>query len=162
MYDQAEDGIEDFVSHLILLGNVRERLEYPELRRKAHELYNRHHPDVCIIEKKASGQSLLQDLRRSGLPVQEYTPDRDKVSRVYSASPMIEAGRVWVPKGKKWADELVDELLKFPNAAHDDQVDALVMAIHYLRDSWHLHHPEDPEWEDEPREKKVTYWNFAA
>jgi hypothetical protein len=36
------------------------------------------------------------------------------------------------------------------------------MAIHYLRDSWHLHHPEDPEWEDEPREKKVTYWNFAA
>ena len=162
MYDQAEDGTEDFVSHLILLGNVRERLEYPELRRKAHELYNRHHPDVCIIEKKASGQSLLQDLRRSGLPVQEYTPDRDKVSRVYSASPMIEAGRVWVPKGKKWADELVDELLKFPNAAHDDQVDALVMAIHYLRDSWHLDHPEDPEWEDEPREKKVTYWNFAS
>jgi phage terminase large subunit-like protein len=89
-------------------------------------------------------------------------PDRDKVSRVYSASPMIEAGRVWIPKGKKWADILVDELLKFPNAAHDDQVDALVMAIHYLRDSWHLDHPEDPEWEDEPTEKKATYWNFAA
>ena len=162
MYNQTEDGLEEFVSHLILLGNVRERLEYPELRRKAHELYNRHHPDVCIIEKKASGQSLLQDLRRSGLPVQEYMPDRDKVSRVYSASPMIEAGRVWVPKGKKWADGLVDELLKFPNAAHDDQVDALVMAVHYLRDSWHLEHPEDPEWEDEPTQKKTTYWNFAA
>ncbi len=162
MYNQAEDGTEDFVSQLILLGNVRERMEYPELRRKAHELYNRHRPDVCIIEKKASGQSLLQDLRRSGLPVQEYMPDRDKVSRVYSASPMIEAGRVWIPKGKKWADILVDELLKFPNAAHDDQVDALVMAIHYLRDSWHLDHPEDPEWEDEPTEKKATYWNFAA
>lgn len=162
MYEHDEDGQEEFVSNLILLGNIRERFEYPDLRRKAHELYNRHRPDVCIIEKKASGQSLLQDMRRSGLPVQEYVPDRDKVSRVYSASPLIESGRVWIPVGKKWSDELVDELLKFPNAAHDDQVDALVMAIHYLRDSWHLSHPEDPEWEEEVKEKKVTYWNFAA
>ena len=128
----------------------------------AHELYNRHHPDICIIEKKASGQSLIQDMRRSGLPVREYMPDRDKVSRVYSASPLIEAGRLWIPKGKKWGDILIDELLKFPNAAHDDQVDAMVMAVHYLRDSWHLSHPEDPVWEDEPKKKKSTYWNFAA
>ena len=162
MFQKEDDGSEDYVSNLILLGNVRERFEYPELRRKAHELYNRHHPDICIIEKKASGQSLIQDMRRSGLPVREYMPDRDKVSRVYSASPLIEAGRLWIPKGKKWGDTLIDELLKFPNAAHDDQVDAMVMAVHYLRDSWHLSHPEDPEWEDEPKKKNSTYWNFAA
>ena len=101
-------------------------------------------------------------MRRSGLPVREYMPDRDKVSRVYSASPLIEAGRLWIPKGKKWGDTLIDELLKFPNAAHDDQVDAMVMAVHYLRDSWHLSHPEDHEWEDEPKKKNSTYWNFAA
>jgi predicted phage terminase large subunit-like protein len=113
-----------------------------------------------MVEKKASGQSLLQDMRRSGLPVMEYTPDRDKVSRVYSASPIIEAGRMWIPSKKKWSDELVEELLRFPNAAHDDQVDAMTMAIHYMKESWHLTHPDDPDLEDSPPTKKKTYWSF--
>ena len=47
-----------------------------------------------------------------------------------------------------WADDLLEELIQFPNAAHDDQVDALTMAIHYMRESWHLSHPDDPEWEE--------------
>ena len=49
-------------------------------------------------------------------------------------------------------------MLRFPNAAHDDQVDAMTMAIHYMKESWHLQHPEDPDWEDAPRKKKVAYW----
>jgi predicted phage terminase large subunit-like protein len=123
--------------------------------------YDEHKPDVCIVEKKASGQSLIQDMRRSGLPVLEYMPDRDKVSRVYAATPSMEAGRVWFPKGRKWAEELVDELITFPNGAHDDQVDAMTMAIHYMKESWNLLHPDDPEWEDAPSTKKrVAYWNF--
>ena len=158
LYEQNEMGIEDFSPNLILLGNVRGRFEYPELRRTAQMLYSKHKPDVCIIEKKASGQSLIQDMRRSGLPVKDYTPDRDKVARAYAASPIMEAGRVWIPKNKKWADELIEELTRFPHAAHDDQVDALVMAIHYLKESWHVTHPDDPEWEDEKRHKRVAYW----
>jgi hypothetical protein len=71
---------------------------------------------------------------------------------------MIESGRVWLPKNKRWADDLVTELLQFPNSAHDDQVDALTMAIHYMKESWHLEHPEDPYYEDEPRKKRVAYW----
>ena len=126
----------------------------------AQMLYYQHKPDVCIVEKKASGQSLIQDMRRGGLPVQEYLPDRDKVSRVYAASPMIESGRIWLPSGKPWADDLVTELLQFPNAAHDDQVDAMTMAIHYMKESWHLSHPEDPYWEEQPRKKKVAYWRI--
>tara|TARA_R110002020_G_scaffold3279_1_gene14876 strand:+ start:174 stop:1712 length:1539 start_codon:yes stop_codon:yes gene_type:complete len=160
MYDQDEKGYEDFTPNLILLGNIRGRFEYPELRRLAQKLYNQHKPDVCMIEKKASGQSLIQDMRRSGLPVMEYNPDRDKVSRVYAASPIIEAGRLWIPTNKKWSDELIEELVRFPNAAHDDQVDAMTMAIHYMKESWHLTHPDDPEWEEEPRERKSTYWTF--
>ena len=159
MYDQDEEGKENYISNLILLGNIKGRFEYPELRRMTQIMYKDYKPDVCIIEKKASGQSLIQDMRRSGLPVMEYLPDRDKVSRVYAASPMLETGRVWIPKNKKWADDLLEELIQFPNAAHDDQVDALTMAIHYMRESWHLTHPDDPEWDDEPRKKKrVTYW----
>ena len=49
-------------------------------------------------------------------------------------------------------------MLRFPNAAHDDQVDAMTMAIHYMKESWHLEHPEDPEWDDPPMKKKVAYW----
>ena len=160
MFNQDHIGQEDFVSHLILLGNIRGRFEYPELRKMAQKLYNQYKPDVCMVEKKASGQSLIQDMRRSGLPVMEYSPDRDKVARVYAASPIIEAGRLWIPVNKKWSDELIEELIRFPNAAHDDQVDAMTMAIHYMKDSWHLMHPDDPEWEEAPKEKKSTYWTF--
>ena len=138
---------------------MRGRFEYPELRRIAQMLYDEFNPDVCIIEKKASGQSLLQDMRRAGLPVQDYIPDKDKVSRVYAASPMIEAGRVWLPKNKKWSDDLYTEILQFPNAAHDDQVDAMTMAIHYMKESWRLTHPDDPYMEEENNNKKrVAYW----
>jgi predicted phage terminase large subunit-like protein len=162
MYNQDRGGEEDFVSHLILLGNVKGRYEYPELRKLAQKLYNENRPDVVMIEKKASGQSLIQDMRRAGLPVMEYTPDRDKVSRVHAASPMIESGRVWIPTQKKWADDLMEELIRFPNAAHDDQVDAMTMAIHYLRESWHLSHPDDPEWEDQTVSQKKTYWTLIC
>ena len=61
---------------------------------------------------------------------------------------------------KEWSDEFVEELLRFPNAAHDDQVDAMVMAIHYMKESWHLSHPEDPEWEEPRRQKKLAYWRI--
>ena len=160
LYDQDDNGYENYVAHLILLGNVKGRFEYPELRKLAQKLYADNKPDVCMVEKKASGQSLIQDMRRAGLPVMEYTPDRDKVSRVYAASPIMEAGRVWIPTNKKWSEDLIEELIRFPNAAHDDQVDAMTMAIHYMKESWHLEHPDDPEWEDEPRQASKTYWTF--
>lgn len=147
-------------SHLILLGNTRGRYEYPELRRIAQELYRDFRPDVCIIERKASGQSLIQDMRRAGLPVLDYLPDKDKVAIVYASTPMMEAGRVWLPKNKIWADDLFSECMSFPNGSHDDQVDCLTMAIHYMKDSWNLTHPEDPSWEDDgsKKDKRVAYW----
>ena len=160
LYDQDEQGYEGVAPHLILLGNIKGRFEYPELRKLAQRLYSDNKPDVCMIEKKASGQSLIQDMRRAGVPVMEYTPDRDKVSRVYAASPIIEAGRVWIPQNKKWSEDLIEELIRFPNAAHDDQVDAMTMAIHYMKESWHLEHPDDPDWDDEPRQASKTYWTF--
>ena len=160
LYDQDEQGYESAAPHLILLGNIKGRFEYPELRKLAQRLYSDNKPDVCMIEKKASGQSLIQDMRRAGLPVMEYTPDRDKVSRVYAASPIMEAGRVWIPHNRKWSEDLIEELIRFPNAAHDDQVDAMTMAIHYMKESWHLEHPDDPDWDDPPKQERSTYWTF--
>jgi predicted phage terminase large subunit-like protein len=154
-------GRENWVSNLILLGNEKGRFDYPALRMKAQELYDYHKPDVCIIEKKASGQSLIQDLRRAGLPVLDYIPDRDKTARVYAATPMMEAGRVWLPKGHDWSDDLYSEAITFPNARHDDQVDAMTMAIHYMKESWNLTHPDDPDYEEGyERKKRVAYWKF--
>ena len=149
-----------FSSHLILLGNTKGRYEYPELRRIAQDLYKEFRPDVCIIERKASGQSLIQDMRRAGLPVLDYLPDKDKIARVYASTPMMEAGRVWLPKNEIWADDLFSECMSFPNGSHDDQVDCLSMAIHYMKDSWNLTHPEDPSWEDDgsKKDKRVAYW----
>ena len=154
-------GRENWVSNLILLGNEKGRFDYPALRTKAQELYDYHKPDVCIIEKKASGQSLIQDLRRAGLPVLDYIPDRDKTARVYAATPLMEAGRVWLPKGYEWSDDLYGEAITFPNARHDDQVDAMTMAIHYMKESWNLLHPDDPDYEEGyERKKRVAYWKF--
>jgi len=162
-YVNVDSGGDEYtVGNMILLGNFCERLEYPDLRRKAQELYERHKPDMCIIEKKASGQSLIQDLRRAGLPVLEYLPDRDKVARVYAATPLMESGRVYVPENKEWASTLITESLQFPNAPHDDQVDAMTMAILYIKDSWNILHPEDPTYDEDeddmPRRKKKLYW----
>ena len=154
-------GKEDFASNLILLGQERGRYEYPELRQLEQTCYKKYKPDICVIEKKASGQSLIQDMRRGGLPVLEYTPDKDKISRVYAATPMLEAGRVWLPEGKRWVEALFDEAVSFPYAPHDDQVDCMTMAIHYVKESWRILHPADPNWEDDVnlrRIKKVAYW----
>jgi predicted phage terminase large subunit-like protein len=159
----ADTGEEKAFSNLILLGSVKERLEYPDLRRVSQEEYRKHRPDLVIVEKKASGQSLIQDLRRNGLPILEYTPDRDKVTRAYTASPLIEAGCIYLPKERDWAKDLLDELVLFPHGAHDDQVDAMVMAIHYVKDSWRMEHPEDPDWEDDQsrrRKKNRGYWQI--
>ena len=81
---------------IILLEMWRNRVEYPELRKEAQQSFFDWKPDVVLVEKRASGQSLLQDLRRAGVPVKEFTPDRDKVSRAHVVASMLETGLVWV------------------------------------------------------------------
>ena len=158
-------GKERILPQLILLGNVRGRFEYPELRANAQEEYEKHSPDAIMIEKKASGQSLIQDLRRAGLPVLEFTPDRDKVSRANAATPFLESGRVWLPENKEWTFDLIEEAISFPNARYDDQVDAMVMAVLYMRDSWYVSHEDDPDYEEDDEDTykppRKGYWNFS-
>jgi predicted phage terminase large subunit-like protein len=120
---------------VILLNAVKQRLEYPELKDLAREHYKEWAPDSFIVEKKSSGTPLFQELRRAGIMVSEYTPHRgtgDKVARLNSVADIFRDGLVWVPT-TRWADELVEEVVSFPFAPNDDQVDTTIMALMRFR-----------------------------
>jgi predicted phage terminase large subunit-like protein len=109
-----------------LLHVLVQRMEYPELKRVAINHAEAWAVDALLIEDKASGQSLIQDLRReSKLPVIAIQPQGDKVTRASVVSPTVEAGKVILPKQAQWLSDFEDEIFSFPNAAHDDQVDSV-------------------------------------
>lgn len=118
--------------YLIDLQSVR--LEYPELKRRIVEHAARHAPEVILMEDKASGQSLLQDLRReTSLPLLPCMPQGDKTMRLVRISPLIEAGRLHLPKHAPWLADCETQLLQFPHAAHDDMVDAISQYFNWVR-----------------------------
>jgi len=117
-----------------LLNVWRARVEFPELKRSAIAIYERDKPDVAIVEDKASGQSLIQEIQRNTLiPVLPVKVDRDKVARAYAATPMIEAGKVYLPEYAPWLYDYVEELSAFPNGEYDDQVDSTTQALSFMR-----------------------------
>lgn len=110
------------------------RLEYPELKRLMVAHAARFAPETILIEDKASGQSLLQDLRReTDLPVIACQPEGDKITRLLRVTPLLEAGRVSLPKQAPWLAAFEAELFNFPDVAHDDQVDAISQYLNWLR-----------------------------
>jgi predicted phage terminase large subunit-like protein len=116
----ASDGKADYLLDVWLM-----RVEYPELKRAVISLYEKWNPQAVLIEDKASGQSLLQDLKQeTGMPLVGVRPVGDKIARLSSVAARFEAGRVIIPEQAKWLPDYESELLKFPNTTHDDQVDA--------------------------------------
>ena len=112
----------------------RGKVEYPDLKRAAVAQHAKWNPHAVLIEDAASGQSLIQELRRdTRLPVLPIKVDKDKVSRVNAITPQLEAGLVYLPETAHWVADFVDEAATFPNAAHDDQVDAFTQALNYAR-----------------------------
>lgn len=111
------------------------RAEYPQLKRAVKEAALRFAPAAILIEDKASGQSLIQDLRREGgLPIIPILPRGDKLTRFARVTPMIEAGMVWLPRDAAWLAAFESELLAFPQGAHDDQVDAFSQYLNWVRE----------------------------
>ena len=142
----------------IVLDMWYDRVTYPELRRIAQDSYYEYEPDAVLIEKKASGQSLLQDLRMAGIPVLEYSPDRDKEARAHASSALLEDGRIWFPSNKKWAKNLIDICAAFPAGDNDDIVDTCTQAWLRLRKGWFVTHSQDYEDEDyEPKQRVSLY-----
>jgi predicted phage terminase large subunit-like protein len=119
-----------------LLYAWRDRVGFPDLKRRLVSIAGEWGPSVVLIENKASGQSLLQELQHgTSLPIRAVDVSIDKMSRVAAVTPTIEAGRVHLPdpNAAPWVNDIIDELSAFPMAAHDDWTDSTSMALTYLR-----------------------------
>ena len=145
------------IQHAILLSARRERWAFPELKSEAIQLYNDFSPDVVLIEAKASGWSLIQELQRAGIPITPFNPRRaDKKTRAHSVTPLFEAGRVWYPPSKWWAEDVVNQCAQFPSSNYDDLVDSTTQALIRLRQGFFVEHPQDiPTEQSKPT---GSYW----
>lgn len=167
----------------ILLDCWAEHLGYPQLRAKLveewHSIYGKtdsrkgKKADALLIEQKASGQSLIQDLRQANLPAVPYLPTTDKVSRAHQAAPILELDILWIPESRNdpgkpvtWARAFLKELEQFPNGEHDDQVDAFTQTMIYLRDGGWFEMPyaatDEIEEFDYHRHKQKSINPYAA
>ena len=128
---QPKDGDPD---QIILLDAKRLRLDFPELKRLAWDEYKYWEPDCVLIEAKATGTPLTQELRRMGIPVTAYSPSRgqDKVARMNSVAPIFESGMVWATEDT-FAEEVIEEMASFPYGDHDDYCDSSTMALMRFR-----------------------------
>jgi predicted phage terminase large subunit-like protein len=122
-------GLED--RRLFLLNVYRHKLEFPDLKRAVRELAALHRARIVLIEDKASGSSLIQELRAEHFSLVQAAPalDGDKVMRLRAQTAKIEGGFVLFPKQAHWLDAYLRELISFPNSKYDDQVDSTVFAL---------------------------------
>jgi len=141
--------------NLILLDAIKDRYEFPELRRVALQQYKYWNPEMVIVEAKASGLPLTHELRQMDIPVVNFTPSKgnDKHVRVNTCAPVFESGMVWAPD-QKFADEVIEECAAFPFGDNDDLVDSMTQAVMRFRQGGLIKHPED--YLDEKKEPRKT------
>tara|TARA_R110001592_G_scaffold360500_1_gene668960 strand:- start:757 stop:1962 length:1206 start_codon:yes stop_codon:yes gene_type:complete len=152
-------GNED-AEQIMLLDAKRVRVDFPELKKLAWEEYKYWEPDCILIEAKATGTPLTQELRRMGIPVTAYTPSRgqDKVARMNSVAPIFESGMVWAPD-ETFSDEVIEEMASFPYGDHDDYCDSATMALMRFRQGGFLSLSEDyPEEANLLAKKRIVYY----
>lgn len=153
--------------HLILLDAVRGKWELQDLINELKSINEDYKPDWFIIEKKASGISVIQELRRHpDFPLFEYIPDRDKMARLQAALPVMRAGCVWFPSNQEYSLDVMTELLQFPAGKNDDYVDTVSMIINWMRLNLLLSRPGESGWQDDEEDdyepnysgRANTYW----
>ena len=145
--------------NIILLDALKQRLEFPELKAKALEMYKEWEPDAFIVEAKAAGSPLIFELRRMGIPVSEFTPTRgnDKIARMNSVTDLFSSGKVWAPP-RRWAEEVIEEMAAFPNSEHDDLVDSSTQALIRYRKGGFISLPSDEPDEPIHFRRKAAYY----
>ena len=141
-YQADDDGKER--ANIILLDAFQQRIEFPDLKKAAFELWKQWNPDTLIVEKKAAGAPLIYEMRKMGIPMSEYTPGKgsDKIARVNAVSDMFASGLVWCPN-TRWAEEVVEQCAEFPHGDHDDLVDSTTQALLRFRQGGFIRAPSD-------------------
>ena len=145
--------------NIILLDAIKDKWEFPELKEAAKRTYDEWQPDACIIEAKAAGLPLIYELRRMGIMVSDYTPVRgnDKFVRINSVTDLFRSGKVWAPD-TRWADEVIEEIARFPNAEHDDFVDSTTQALIRFRQGGFLRLDSDEQEDSSEFKRKRAYY----
>jgi predicted phage terminase large subunit-like protein len=127
-------GIKD--KHVYLIDVLRKRLDYPDLKRAVREQQRLHKASVILIEDKASGTQLIQELIYEGLhAVKRYAPEVEKIMRLHAQTAMIENGFVHLPDKAHWLQAYLHELTTFPSSKHDDQADSTSQFLDWFQKS---------------------------
>lgn len=149
----------------ILLGRLKKKMEFPELRQEAWEDYQITKPDRVLIEKRVSGHSLIQELRRKGVPVMALAADKSKLARAHAATAVFEQGCIYY-MDKPWAQEVIDDCAAATFRRGDpgnDIGDTVVHACIYLRRTFHLNlRDEEGVEENDARTGKVKAVGYGA
>ena len=155
------EPVQGYEKCIILLDAIKGRWDFPDLKNVALEQYEYWEPETVIIEAKASGQPLIHELRRAGIPVIDYVParGRDKHTRINSCAPVFESGMVFAPLHEHWAQEVIEECAAFPNGQYDDYVDSMTQAVLRYRQGGFVSTYSD-DWDDPPMklEKEYKYY----
>ena len=149
---------DDAPDSIILLDCQKGRWDFPELKEIAMREYNYWDTDMVLIEAKASGTPLTQELRRMGIPVVNYSPTRghDKTTRMHSVAPVFEAGMVYAPK-RMFAEEMIEECASFPFGKNDDLCDTMTQAIMRFREGGFLNLASDYDDDDMGVRQRIYY-----
>jgi predicted phage terminase large subunit-like protein len=154
-YNEEENN----APQLILLDAFKDRMAFPELKQIALKHYTEWEPDACIIEKKAAGAPLIQELRAMGIPVQEFSPSRgnDKLVRLNAVADLFTSGKVWAPD-TRWAREVIEEVASFPVGENDDFVDTTTQALLRFRQGGFITLDTDEKDDKFYRPRKAAYY----
>jgi predicted phage terminase large subunit-like protein len=150
---------------VLLIDCWAEHLTFPQLKPKVLEEWRNSYgegkdakrPDLILVEAKASGLSLVQELQAMHLPVRAWNPgNADKMTRLQITASIFSTGRVWLPESsvhkgyvKDWAEGFLSQICAFPDAAHDDYVDATTQAMRLLKDMGFLDINPEPLYDDD-------------
>jgi len=150
---------------VLLIDCWAEHLSFPNLKPKVIEEFRVSYgegkdakkPDLILVEDKAAGISLIQELQKAHLPVRSYNPGRaDKMQRLQIAAAIFAAGRVWLPESQNrkgfvrdWCEGFLSQICSFPDSEHDDYVDSASQAVRLLKDMGFLDIDPEPRYDDD-------------
>ena len=100
-------------------------------------------PDAVIVEDKANGPAIIDQLKSEITSIIPVEPRGGKVARAFSVQPVIQAKRIYLPDLESWTKDFLDEVANFPAGVNDDQVDAFTQGINYFLHYEHFYETEN-------------------